>query len=164
MPPNVPIRRAVPADAGAIADVLQQAFAEFEPLYTPQGFRATTPDGEQLAGRLEEGPCWVALWQGRIAGTASAILKSGQGLYVRGVAVTPSLRGQGLASLLMNEVESFAKQNACSRMFLTTTPFLGSAIRLYERLGFIRDGADDLFGTPLIRMEKKLNGLSSRDF
>jgi GNAT superfamily N-acetyltransferase len=150
------IRRARPADAAAIAEVLKQAFAEFEAWYTPQGFAATTPDGHQIARRLEEGPGWVALCDEQIVGTASAILDSDQGLYVRGVAVTPSLRGKGLARLLMNEVEGFAKQNACSRMFLTTTPFLDSAIRLYERLGFIRDGADDLFGTPLIRMEKRL--------
>jgi putative acetyltransferase len=156
MQSSVRIRRARPADAAAIAEVLQQAFAEFEALYTPQGFAATTPDRHQVAVRLDEGPGWVALREGQIVGTASAILKDGQSLYVRGVAVTPSVRGEGLAKLLMNEVESFAKQNACSRMFLTTTPFLESAIRLYERLGFIRDGADDLFGTPLIRMEKRL--------
>jgi hypothetical protein len=56
----------------------------------------------------------------------------------------------------MNEVESFARQNGSGRMLLTTTPFLAAAIRLYERLGFMRvpNGTADLFGTPLIKMEK----------
>ncbi len=41
-------------------------------------------------------------------------------------------------------------------MFLSTTPFLHSAIRLYERFGYRRtdDGMNDLFGTPLFTMEK----------
>lgn len=68
----------------------------------------------------------------------------------------PSMRGRGIAESLMSEVESFARQNASPRMFLTTTPFLTAAIRLYERLGFLRvpNGTADLFGTPLISMEK----------
>jgi GNAT superfamily N-acetyltransferase len=159
MQPNARIRRAVPADAADITDVLRQAFLEFEPLYTPQGFAATTPDWEQVGHRMEEGPAWIALWANRIAGTASAVQKGEEGLYVRGVAVVPSMRGRGIAEVLMNEVEYFARQNGCARMFLTTTPFLTSAIRLYERFGFMRvpNGTSDLFGTPLIKMEKNLD-------
>ena len=44
-------------------------------------------------------------------------------------------------------------------MFLSTTPFLESAIRLYEKFGFQRtsDGPLDLFGTPLFTMQKSLS-------
>ncbi|PYX23287.1 MAG: hypothetical protein DMG82_11770 [Acidobacteria bacterium] len=159
MRPSARIRRAVPTDAAEIADVLRQSFLEFEALYTPKGFAATTPDPEQVGSRMEEGPAWIALVEDRTAGTASAVPKGEKGLYVRGVAVVPSMRGRGIAEVLMNEVESFARQNGCARMFLTTTPFLTSAIRLYERFGFTRvaNGGADLFGTPLIKMEKNLD-------
>jgi putative acetyltransferase len=159
MRPSARIRRAVPADAADIASVLRQSFLEFEALYTPKGFAATTPDPEQVGSRMEEGPAWIALCEARIAGTASAVPEGEKGLYVRGVAVVPSMRGRGIAEALMNEVESFARQNGCARMFLTTTPFLTSAIRLYERFGFTRvpNSAADLFGTPLIKMEKNLD-------
>jgi GNAT superfamily N-acetyltransferase len=132
---------------------------KFEALYTPKGFAATTPDPEQVGSRMEEGPTWIALCEDRTAGTASAVPQGEKGLYVRGVAVVPSMRGRGIAEALMNEVESFARQNGCARMFLTTTPFLTSAIRLYERFGFTRvpNGAADLFGTPLMKMEKNLD-------
>lgn len=159
MRPSARIRRAVPADAADIATVLRQSFLEFEALYTPKGFAATTPDPEQVGSRMEEGPAWIALCEDRTAGTASAVPEGEKGLYVPGVAVVPSMRGRGIAEALMNEVESFARQNGCARMFLTTTPFLTSAIRLYERFGFtrVRNGAGDLFGTPLIKMEKNLD-------
>src|SRR5260370_227302 len=44
-------------------------------------------------------------------------------------------------------------------MYLSTTPFLDRAIRLYERFGFQRsdEGPLDLFGTPLFTMTKRLN-------
>lgn len=159
MQPSARIRRAVPTDAAAIATVLRQSFLEFEALYTPKGFAQTTPDQEQVGSRMEEGPAWIALCEDRAAGTASAVPKGEKGLYVRGVAVVPSMRGRGIAEALMNEVESFARQNGCARMFLTTTPFLTSAIRLYERFGFVRaaNGGAHLFGTPLIKMEKNLD-------
>jgi ribosomal protein S18 acetylase RimI-like enzyme len=58
----------------------------------------------------------------------------------------------------MENAQRFATAQKCKRMFLSTTPFLGSAIALYERLGFTRinDGPHDLYGTPLLTMEKGL--------
>ena len=44
------------------------------------------------------------------------------------------------------------------RMFLSTTPFLLAAVRLYEQFGFqpTDAGPRELFGTPLFTMEKRL--------
>ncbi len=52
---------------------------------------------------------------------------------------------------------SIPEQNA-ERLFLSTTPFLTHAIRLYEHAGFQRnaEGSPDLFGTPLFTMVKPL--------
>jgi GNAT superfamily N-acetyltransferase len=73
--------------------------------------------------------------------------------------VLPAERGSGTGSLLLREVESWAESFGESRLFLSTTPFLHSAIRLYERSGFrrINGGMSDLFGTPLFTMEKTLS-------
>ena len=158
MPCDVLIRRAVREDAAAIAQVLRESFAEFEALYTPGGFGATVLRPEGVALRIDEGPVWVALLAGQIAGTASALRKGESDLYVRGVAVVPRARGCGIAASLLSQVEQFARQEQCRRLFLTTTPFLDSAIRLYERSGYTRvlNGDEDLFGTPLFPMEKKI--------
>jgi putative acetyltransferase len=151
------IRLALPDDAPAIALVLSESFAAYEPMYTPGGFAATTPSAGVIAQRFGEGPIWVAERQGVVMGTASAVPK-GTALYVRSVAVHPGVRGQRIGQALMRQVEDYAVAEGFRRMFLSTTPFLTSAIRLYERLGFQRsgEGPQELYGTPLVTMVKEL--------
>ena len=63
---GVQIRRAFLEDATAIASVLYESFAEFEPSYTPEGFACTVSTPEQVRDRLKEEPVWVALEDERI--------------------------------------------------------------------------------------------------
>lgn len=151
------IRRAAVDDAASIASVLRDAFIEYEPLYSPGGFAATTPTADQIRARWEEGPVWVAVQQQQIVGTV-AVVPQDTGLYVRSMAVLPSARGQGFAGRLLKEVEFFAIHHGHTNLFLSTTPFLHDAIRLYEHFGFRRseDELHDLFGTPLFTMNKML--------
>ncbi|MFQ5945104.1 MAG: GNAT family N-acetyltransferase [Anaerolineae bacterium] len=154
---SVEIRQAASEDADAIAALLREAFAEFESLYTPEGFAATAISSEEVVGRIAEGPVWVGSDEERVVGTASAVTRE-DGLYVRGMAVVPSMQGRGVGRRLLDQVEAFAREVGAQRMYLSSTPFLSSAIRLYERYGFLRteEGPDDLHGTPLFTMEKPL--------
>jgi len=70
-------------------------------------------------------------------GTVSAVVK-GESVYVRGMAVLPAARGTGAGSELLKQVEEWADGKGCTRLFLSTTPFLAAAIRLYEKAGFRR--------------------------
>jgi hypothetical protein len=54
------IRLAEEHDAETISATLQAAFAEFEALYTPAAFSATTPTTDQILERFVEGPIWIA--------------------------------------------------------------------------------------------------------
>jgi ribosomal protein S18 acetylase RimI-like enzyme len=154
---DVRIRTAVPEDAGAISSLLREAFVEFEPLYTPGGFAATTPAAAEIAERWAEGPVWVAEMDERMVGTVAAVVKE-DGVYLRSMAVLPSTRGVGAGRLLLQTVQEFAIARQASRMFLSTTPFLTAAIRLYESAGFVRTGEPpaELLGTPLITMARPL--------
>jgi len=157
MPPasEIEIRRASPEQAEAIAAVLREAFLQFRPLYTDGGFAATTPEAQHILARISEGPVWVAFRRGIIVGTGSAVAKNAS-VYIRGMAVLPAARGLGVGSELLREIEAWAIRHGCTRLFLSTTPFLASAIRLYESSGFRRtdEGPHDLFGTPLFTMQK----------
>ena len=74
------------------------------------------------------------------------------------MAVLPTARGQRIGELLLVHVEQFAVSKGFRRLFLSTTPFLDRALRLYEKFGFRRtdEGPNDLFGTPLFTMEKAI--------
>jgi putative acetyltransferase len=153
---GVRIRGAVPEDAPSIASVLLESFMEYKALYTREGFDATTPLSAQVQSRMEEGPVWVALDDDdAVVGTVSVVPK-GESLYVRGMAIVPAARGRRIGESLLMRVESFAFERGFKRMFLSTTPFLGRAIQLYERYGFRRsvEGPDNIYGTPLFTMEK----------
>jgi GNAT superfamily N-acetyltransferase len=153
---NVVIAPASSGDAETIAAILLDAFREFEPLYTPGGFRATTPTASEIAARLPEGPAWIATIDGQPVGTVAA-LRQGDEVYVRSMAVTPAARGAGVAAALLDEVTRFSIEAGARRLRLSTTPFLHGAIRLYERAGFERLPAPlDLHGTPLFAMTKDL--------
>lgn len=154
---QIEIRLAGPEDASAIAAVLHESFAEFKALYTDGGFAATALSAEQVLARMREGLVWVALRESVVLGTVAAVVKEGS-VYIRGMAVLPPARGSGTGAALLQRVEDWAARQGCGRLFLSTTPFLSSAIRLYEGAGFTRtgEGAHDLFGTPLFTMEKKI--------
>jgi len=150
------IRLARIRDTEAISATLREAFAEFELLYTPAGFSATTPSKEQIEARFGEGPIWVAELASKLVGTVAAV-PCGIELYIRSMAVLPAARGQGVGTLLLNAIETFAAIHHYRRLILNTTPFLLEAVRLYERHGFRRTGKQsDLFGTPLATMTKEL--------
>jgi putative acetyltransferase len=154
---TIQIRMAVPGNAPAIASVLYESFAEYKALYTTRAFAAATPTIDETCQRLSEGPVWVALKNDTIVGTASAV-QDGRALYIRGMAILPAERGQGIGELLVYEIARFARGRSCERLLLSTTPFLTHAIRLYERVGFqiVSEGPRDLFGTSLFTMEKNL--------
>jgi len=156
-PSNVLIRSAVMDEAAVIASLLYQAFVEFEPLYTSSAFAATTPTSDQIQKRWSEGPVWVMVEGSQLVGTVSVVPKA-EGLYIRSMAVLPSHRGQGIGYTLLLAVEHLANTQGIRRMFLSTTPFLTGAIRLYEQFGFqqTNDAPHELFGTPLFTMVKPL--------
>jgi ribosomal protein S18 acetylase RimI-like enzyme len=148
------IRLAEQHDAEAISATLRAAFAEFEALYTPAAFRATTPTADQIAERFAEGPIWIAQLADTIVGTVAAVPQDAE-LYIRSMAVRPSAQGSGIGARLLNTVEAFAAAHQYRRLLLNTAPFLLAAVQLYERYGFRYTGEQpDLFGTPLLTMAK----------
>lgn len=154
---KIHINRAIADDALSIADVLHTAFLEYEHYYTHEAFAATTPSEEGIRQRMSEGPIWVALHNERIVGTVSAVAQ-GQWCYVRGMAALPTARGQRIGARLLKHVEQFAAEQGAGRLYLSTTPFLVRAIRLYERCGFERsvEGPGELLGTEVFTMVKRV--------
>jgi GNAT superfamily N-acetyltransferase len=153
--PNIEIRTAEASDADTIALILAEAFAEYRPLYTAEAYAVTTPKSDVILNRFREGQIWVALLENEIVGTVSA-LRRGADVHIRSMAVLPKATGNRIGERFLEYIEKFVARSNFKRLTLSTTPFLQPAIRLYEGFGFVRNGIDDLHGTPLITMEKKL--------
>jgi len=155
--PAITIRRAVADDAPAVVSLLYESFLEYESLYTVEGFAATVISRSGVIDRMRAGPLFVATMNSKVVGTV-AIVPKGESLYIRGMAVHPSARGQRLGERLLSYVENLANSQGARRLLLSTTPFLERAIRLYESFGFERtdEGPHDLHGTPLLTMQKLL--------
>jgi len=150
------IRKAKHGDAAAIESLLYESFLEYERAYTPEAFRITTPEKHEIESRIKHWKVWVALHANVVVGTVSAY-PEGEALHVRSMAVRPSMRGHGIGKLLLQRVKKFASANRYKRLILNTTPFLASAIRLYERFGFRATGSErDWFGTTVSAMEKQV--------
>lgn len=154
---KIEIKLARAEDSIVISRLLYESFREIQPVYTQRAFEATVVKREEVLARMIEGPVWLALYNDEIIGTVSSILTLG-GLYMRGMAVHPKMRGKNIGRQLLEKVESYAKTQACHRVYLSTTPYLESAIRLYQNFGFVRteEPPHDLFKTPLFTMEKKI--------
>jgi GNAT superfamily N-acetyltransferase len=154
------VRPAMDVDGEGVVRMLEAAFAPLAALYTPAAYVATVPGAEEIQARLREPEtgCWVALVDGRMAGTVTATRRP-DGVYVRSMAVVPAARGNGVGRRLLDEVVRFAEASGARRLSLSTTPFLEAAIRLYAACGFTvvpGEGPSDLHGTPLLTMERVL--------
>src|SRR5262249_47188633 len=125
------VRLADEHDAAAVSAVLAAAFDEFRILYSAGGYGATAIDASGGLARMGEGPVWIAEADGTVGGTVAAVIRA-EGLYVRGMAVAPSARRNGVARLLLAEAERYGRSQGLVRAFLSTTPFLHGAIRLYR--------------------------------
>src|SRR5262249_21332656 len=117
-----------------------------------------TPSKEVIENRFAEGKVWVAAIEEKIVGTVSVVPQN-ESLYIRSMAVLPEARGDRNCEQLLSKVKRYAVVQSFSPFTLCTTPFLNRAIRLYEKFGFVPSDTGDLYGTPLITMEKKLGGL-----
>src|SRR6266566_7615679 len=88
-----------------------------------------------LAERLEDGAlggtttAWEAEFEGRRMG------------LVHWVAVDPTHRGRRLGEALLAAALHAMRTRGHTEVFLNTDPALGAAVKLYERLGFVRSDA-----------------------
>lgn len=87
----------------------------------------------------------------RIVGMATLVtfpLPSGVRGHVEDVVVDASMRGRGIARLLLERMTAIASERGLRTLDLTSRPSRESALRLYESVGFVRRDTNVLRFTP----------------
>lgn len=147
------IRDALPADRPRIARLTMTAYGEYATVMTPESWA-------MLEGALRQSLAddagvtrIVAELDGAIVGSA-ALYEPGVDAYgslasraqwpeVRLVAVAPAARGLGIARALVSECVRRARAAGAAALGLHTSRSMSAAMRLYERMGFVRDPSSD---------------------
>jgi ribosomal protein S18 acetylase RimI-like enzyme len=79
--------------------------------------------------------------------------------YIQGIAIEPELRGAGLGTILMNDIENRARISESNRLSLDVSAKNDGARRLYKRLGMVESSAwpnSRFLPTMFFRMAKHL--------
>ena len=147
------IRAARPSDRGAIARLTLAAYREYATIMEPSAWRALD-DAIRASLVNDEGVTRiVAELDGEIVGSAAlyaptsapygSLASAAAWPEVRLVAVSPSARGRGVARALVDECVVLARAAGASVLGLHTSRSMRAAMRLYERMGFVRDPEHD---------------------
>jgi N-acetylglutamate synthase-like GNAT family acetyltransferase len=146
------VRDAYESERLMLLDLIMMAYAEFGAIISPS-YRenvTVTVTEETSVERI------VAEQDGVIVGCVLLYLRqiptdhSGDAANLalpemRLLAVSPEMRGQGVATALINECIRRASHSGAHVLGLHTTKFMQSALRLYERIGFLRTPDVDFY-------------------
>lgn len=152
---EVIIREATIDDREAIAEVMLEAYGQYAnsmPETAWAEYSASirdSVDGDAPVARI------IAEIEGRIVGSIQLFLSS-EAAYgnkemglespiIRLLAVSPQARGRGIATLLIQESARRSLELGATTLNLHTSDMMASAIQLYERLGFERHYASDIY-------------------
>ncbi|MCK6459389.1 MAG: GNAT family N-acetyltransferase [Planctomycetes bacterium] len=141
----VEIRRLGPADSlEELTLLLHRAYS----VLGGMGFNYTAVDQpvERTRERALDGECYVAIEDGRLAGTVTLGLVDAMAdppeygrpgmAYVTQFAVEPALQGKGLGSRLLRHVEERARELGAREIALDTAEGATHLIRYYEARGY----------------------------
>jgi ribosomal protein S18 acetylase RimI-like enzyme len=149
----VEIREVRPDEYHDAGELVARAYAEFEDPDDPT-WDEHLDLARDVAGRVDRTVVLVAVQDGRVLGSATIELDDVIGdddrepipgvASLRMVGVDPSLRRQGIARALLQEVIARCRAAGRHTLMLRTMPPMLPAQRLYESLGFRRAPDIDL--------------------
>jgi len=96
------------------------------------GWNQTKEDWERFLEASPEG-CFVAEWQGQVAGTVTTIIYENRVAWIGMVLVDPQLRGQGMGTALLIKAIEHLEARGIPCIKLDATP---QGKPIYARLGF----------------------------
>jgi [ribosomal protein S18]-alanine N-acetyltransferase len=145
------IRRAIPDDLPALLALERSAFTSDR--LSPRQYRQhlDSPTALVLAAADRSG----------LLGKAVVFFRNSSDIArLYSIAVAPSARGRGIGDALLTRAERAARRRGATRLRLEVRQDNASAMRLYERRGYVRFGARPAYyedGADAWRYEKELS-------
>jgi N-acetylglutamate synthase-like GNAT family acetyltransferase len=152
--PAPALRRAGPADAEAITELVAAAYRHYEPLIG----RTPMPMLVHYADALREHEIWVLELDGPLVGVIELKPRSDQ-LWVENVAVAPRWQGRGFGRLLLRHAEVEADRLGLREVGLLTNERYADNIAMYTRYGYRETHRVPHQGTDLIFFRKQLRAI-----
>jgi putative acetyltransferase len=125
-------------DRTAAAEVIHQVLAEYGLGWEPDGADRDVLEVE--ASYIETGgEFWVVEHDGQIVGTGAyyPIQRGEQAAEIRKMYLLPRVRGQGLGSFLLEQLEKAIAARGYRQIWIETASVLKEAVQLYEKNGYI---------------------------
>lgn len=149
------IRRVLPDDAPAVADVVNAAYSHYIPIIG----RTPRPMLDDHAARIARGEHFVYDDGTRVL--AGITLTSGRqdALHIYNIAVRPDAQGSGLLLNLLAFAEQRARHDGLHWLTLYTNLAMLKNRAIYAHLGFTELGEEDAGGYRIVFMERKIPAL-----
>ena len=133
---DLTLRRATPADARLVLDLIQAAFAEYRGRLKPDlSAYGETPEG--IAGQLVGRQGAVIAERDGVAVGCVLYREKGEDLYFGRLSVLPDHRRSGVAEALVAAVEAEARARGAAGIVLGVRIALTGNQRLFARLGYV---------------------------
>ncbi len=132
------IRSWQPSDRSAAAEVIRLALQDYGLGWEPTGADQDVLEVESYY--LErDGEFWVVEQDRQIVGTSAyyPIERGKQAVEIRKMYLSPTARGQGLGTFLLQELERAVAAQGYRQIWIETASVLTEAVRLYEKNGYI---------------------------
>ncbi len=152
MPGKLELRRATPADAGAVRALTRQAYAKWVPLIG----REPKPMQADYERAVREHRIDLAYADGALAGLIETVAEPDH-LLIENVAVEPSCQGRGIGRALLAHAEGLAVALGHGEVRLYTNKAFAQNVALYLRLGYRIDREETLAAGVAVHMSKGLS-------
>lgn len=152
---GIVVAEASEADLQQVPQLLLEAFDEHLGAFPPELARNYRVELTDVQSRLADSELIVARHAGNLVGSVTFLPDAGRdghpwpagGSVLRLLAVRPDRRSRGVGEVLTRECIERARGRDSTFLGLHTAPFMLSARRLYERLGFERCAEHDFDAT-----------------
>ena len=125
------IRPATPADAPAIAALVNRAYER----YLSRMDRTPAPMLDDYDKLVADGVVTVFDDGGRVCGVLVAWV-DGDSFYIDNLAVDPDIHGRGVGRTLLSVADELGRRAGCRRLWLYTNEAMSENLEYYPRQGF----------------------------